>query len=975
MKLRMRKLLAFMIVLCITLPFCITTSFAAVDDYSIQHWNVMLVIDDTKSMYNQTDKNGVRYEAIDSFIDTLWNKGDYVGVILFRANNWNDSSEEDMRRGLVVDTWKNGTVALENNKTNLKKQILKTDIPTDNFTDLGTALYTAEKHLEKACAENGLPGAIYVLTDGFINLSYNTPMAKARENLETAIAGIKENNYVFCGAFLNGANEQHNELRDTVTRANSYVDGDLILGRYYFEIDAAEDIPYTMDKFMELLGFYMPEGEKISSSCDKFFNIPGTGAAELNIRFRTENSTKMPDMNVTIIRPNGSKLSSDEIKAIYSFSDSYVLYKIHEPDAGTWTIHVELPANNTVQLSYDRIFNTYIEAAIKTTPEPEQIHSNMTVTVQGFLSKHGELITDKDSYLGYDCKLVLTEELTGTQYEYPIIPDSNDEYILELPLDQYMKCSAKITFACNEFYADSDEQVWDLTNRQPTCSEIAPMELTCSILEDPIYTIDMDDYIDDLEDGKNLSISLQGVTCNNDGVTLQNKTISIDPLKAGSGTISVRVSDSQGAFQDVDIPVNVFVSKIEAVMETSPSPETLRANKTVKVEAYLTDEGNKLKDFTLYKGYECSLHLRNNETDEISKYPIEVNDNNTYLFDFEGKPIDFYGIYEAQVQFSHGINTILTPIQNWDLHNRQPACQDREPIELKYFYINTPIKPFYKQSIESIDIKNRYSDEEDRQDQLSLSVSTEGFDSSAVKLEGNEILIQNLKAIDSGVIIVTVTDTQGAKNSFKIPITCKDYTVPILIAVGIILLIILILILLAIRKRNSYYPKGTCTLEFDVTDDNDKDVTLNVNLTPPGNGTKRKTNLYAMLSSDMMMQAGSVRAACDAENIEFSTVERYINNISADLKKVEVSCVVGKQKDLGKIGKVCIADGKKKEVLFNNASTIRPGGHAMAFGYYLHSNSGIDDDYNIDNPYSSDDTNYDSGYSSYSSYSDDEDDF
>ena len=1194
MKKRLKILTVLFVIVSLILPLFSNNVMAETDEYTIQHWNIMFVIDDTKSMYNRTDPNGLRYEAINCFIDTLWNKGDYVGVILFRANNTNSDSEKDMQSGLVVDTWKNGAVAIENNKTNLKKQVTNVNPPSDNFSDVGTALFAAEQRIESACTQNGLPGAIFLLTDGGIDMSYNRTMTKANEYLENAITAIKEKGIILCGTYMNTTGEQSNELRDVVTRANSFVDGDLILGRYYFEIDTALDISYTMDKFMELLGFYMPKNEIISSSCEREFNIPGTGAEELNIRFHTLYGEKKPNLNVEIIRPNGTKLSDDEIKAIYSFGDTYVLYKIHQPDAGTWKLKISLPDNNKVPVTFDRIFNIFIEACMETVPVADLLHSNMNVSVQGFLSKRGEIITDKDSYLGYRCELKLTEEQTGKQYTYPIEADRNNEYRIDLPLDTYENLMAKISFSCNEFSADSDEQSWILANRVPTMDEIDTISLSCSILENEEYSLDLEQYFNDIEDGKNLEFIVDSTTCNNTGIKLAGSMLTIDPLSAGSGIVTVKAFDSQKAFASADIEIDVFNSPIETVLNTTPELGSFFVNKYVDVEVFMTDNGEKLTNTQLYNGYECKFVIKDVDTGEIREVPLEMDGNGEYHFrqtldetyygtfevsasfqndnytiesesqvwdlknnapkhesssaeqdavslkcsileneeysldlepffndiedgrnlrlaldgttcnsdgirlagniltidplaagsgtvtvkaydsqgaftsaeitvDVFNSPIEaamntipelgkffvnnkdesanvdvevyltdngekltntklydgyessllikdinteeakefplemnengefhfnqrlddsYYGTFEVSASFSNDQNTIVSESQTWNLENNAPECERYLEAEkvTNWGYISF-LHSIYNNLITGkkevmADLTGKYEDKEDDVKALKVSISeVKGFDSSAVELDENEgqtIRVVAPHKIKSGDIIVKITDTQGASNSITIPVECPDYSIPVLIGTVVLALIIIIIIILGIKKHNSYYPRGTCRLEFDVTDENDRDVTLHVNLTPPGNGIKNKTNLYEMLMTDMTKQSGSVRAACESENVEFTAVESLISGIASDLKNIAVSFVVGKTKEKGKIGKVKVKAGKTSTVLFNSAVKVTPGGHAMSFAYDLNESSPYNDDgdYQTDD-YSSSDSYDDTDYNDYSSSDDD----
>lgn len=1151
----------YLVIICMLMAFLPQTSFA---DSNAQHWNIMIVVDGTAA-FHSSDPDGLRIEAISSFLDTLWNRGDYVGAIvsqvLYTGNNakYNDA--------IRLDTWKDGAIELAGNKQNLKSQInryatsAKDEFNTDR--DLASAILLAEERIEEACASNGLPGAIFVVANGVSNQS-GTNKTKYENNKANAINLIKSNGHKIGAVYMNTTDQRQTELRDIVTSANGLLPGDLEVANYYYEISSPEKFGTAFDGFLKVLGISVPETKDIFvKTGTSNFSIPGTGVEELNFRFRTTDGSEIPSgARIDISRPGGKELTRDEMNSIESVGvideKTYKNYKITSPEGGDWTVKVTLPDNCGTPVEFHRIYNTYIEAGMNVTPAAADLRANSTATVNAFLIKDGAELNDTQAYLGYKCKIVLTDRETGEGKVYEVPQGKSGEFTTDISLDYYGKYSAKAVFYCDEFFTASEPELWDLTNRTPSIDAPAVRTYDCSIISNDKQTIDCSEYVSDDEDSVLSYFISDTTTFNIDALSIDGSQITIDPYRTASGEtetgiISVRAVDSQGTFSILDIPVTINVADIRAVMETDPVNEKLHANSNVNISCFFTENGAKITDAGAYNDYACRIVLTDDATGEQKVYAAPQLNDGTFATDIS---LDYYGSYTACAELYSSEFSALSEPQLWNLTNRIPEisapglqtidcsifnnekqsidcslyAKDAEDLELTYrlnsdatsfsmdalsmdgslliidpyratdgqtetgnisiraedsqgtaSILNIPVminvaevkgvleteptidklhaklengitvysylaengsriedklydgykcylvirdaetqEVIDKKELEKDDSGNRsvkvfiddykvfeaytyfedeyaipsplqtwdltnrapvcrdYGEEtysplfvkyvtellgytyelpvsdfvDDVEDDLSsLKIWVDNVSDDMVSItEDNQFIKINPDVFKGGDIVVKVKDTGGDVSEFVIPYLLQDWTQWVLIGAGVLLLIIIIIIICAIKKKNSIFPRGKCKVEFELFDENDNEKTLNIELSPPGNGFPRKTNLYNMISTDMRRDGGSMRQECDSAKLAFREAERFIEDLGAELKKVEVSCVNSRQKGVGKVGKVKVAFGKDSTVLYNGSKKVLPGGKAFTISYY----NSVKTDFGYDSGYGSD---------------------
>lgn len=541
-------------------------------------WNIMLVIDASRSLTlgagskKPTDETGLRFEAVDSFIDTIQNGGNYVGAIVFTAYEGSDATDENMRKGVYYNSWENGPVELNNNQSTLKNSIRDASVKAQRAlratnsgeTDIGTAILVAEESLEAAAAQNGLPCAMFVFTDGSNELNHTYTQNASESNMARAESMMQANGTRMCGVLLNSNNNVNPaELRDVVARANGIANGSLSLGNYFIEITDPISCSEATDLFMELLGFSLAgdDGEIISSSCDKTFRVPGVGVEEANIRIQSGNGQAIPDsVDVSITQPDGTVIAGGNAAAICSTSagKNYRIYKLTAPMPGEWKVHIEIPEDLTVSIKYNPIFSIYIAADYETSVPYDQLHANMTTEITAYLELNGNRVFDPNSYSGYDCTFVL-KSVDGTETEYPISQDGNGEYKLTLLLD-YGEYYAGVKFTCDQLEATSSmetEDFWDLKNHAPTSSN-ERFKVTYGLFDKNIKDYDLY-YLKDIEDGKNLTLTAESSEFDVSAVSFNAGTMTVNGKIVGAGVknMTVTATDSQCAQTQFNVQFSV----------------------------------------------------------------------------------------------------------------------------------------------------------------------------------------------------------------------------------------------------------------------------------------------------------------------------------------------------------------------------------------------------------------------------------
>ncbi len=232
----------------------------------------------------------------------------------------------------------------------------------------------------------------------------------------------------------------------------------------------------------------------------------------------------------------------------------------------------------------------------------------------------------------------------------------------------------------------------------------------------------------------------------------------------------------------------------------------------------------------------------------------------------------------------------------------------------------------------TVDISGCFDDIEDGKNLTIEMVSTDG-DETALTFADN-IITADLPHFGEGEMIFRATDSQGASCEFNVCLYPKNLTIRYAIIAAVIVAAVLAAIIIYSHSRR--VPDGECQIEFTY----DRQETR-LHLLPPGSDAPRKTNLGTMVRMDLDKESGFIRRDCRANGVSFSDMQNFLDNLAADLKKVSVSAVNGKD-GKKKVAKVRVKFGKQSHLLYNTTCTMNFGDIIITLGYYPADDSGDD---------------------------------
>lgn len=546
-----------------------------------KRYNIMLVIDGSGSLESKsigTDPDGMRYDLIDDLFGVLEDNGHNIGAIVFSGNKTVLTEDADMEKGILLNT---GILSLDTpapdgspTKDYVASAVRNTTVDnTKNCqTDIGTALLVAQRELQEAQKKNGLESLVFLFTDGCTAITYSNVLEKSLENLNTATREMAENDIRLFGAFLNKDGKMDSsEMIGIVCAANNIRENSEEFAQSFVEIQDASSAHSAINTLMQFLGYIDLDTEYkvIYDNLTDTFEIPGIGVEEMNIRLYTVDGENLPDLEVKIIRPDGTEISGSELNAMCRSSRTIRVYKLVKPMSGTWTLNVTVPEGNEVGYVYAPVISLYIDSMVQIDPAPEELHVNSDASFTALLVKEGTVITDPAAYRGYDCTLEIVDKRTGDVKSYAFQPDENNTFLEKVLLEAYGTFDARVIFTCGKIEVISPYQTYVLKNNPPTTTGTETFKYKYGPFLKDAATIDLTQYFEDLEDGDDLQITILDDDCNADAYELDEAELQIDIPAIGDGSIELQVTDSQGESAELKLVIkttNITIWYILAII-------------------------------------------------------------------------------------------------------------------------------------------------------------------------------------------------------------------------------------------------------------------------------------------------------------------------------------------------------------------------------------------------------------------------
>ena len=512
---------------------------------SVNRYNVMLVIDGSGSLTQTsapTDPTGLRYDSLKLFLGLLTNSGNNVGAIVFNQDLMLNS-------GLQALTGQTQKLALA-------QQIEDAGVGGD--TDIGGALLTAVQTLQGKTAENGLPSAIVLLSDGNTDLPSATDAEKAQsaDDEEKAIQLAAGDNIPVYGIWLNANNSGSADEMQNIT---SRTGGD------YEEVKAASDLTAAFERFYTLINNTSelpvgPDTFDASGSADLTFTVPSFGVEEVNIIMKSEQVSA-----IRVTQPDATEMSSGDLAANTISTREYQMLKLVSPQAGTWTLHIEGTPGAPIDISM--LCNSTLSAALSIPNLQDAYKIGATQEFDCTVTDSAKGALTNDDYQKLTATLCLIDSKTQQQTETPMVFDGSG-FTADATFGAEGAFYAYAVVSAEGLSVTTEKVLVTVGNLPPQTSVTSIYEtVKTGLFHSGKWSRSLSGLFSDPE-GEALSYTLLHVDSPDGVVTMQNDTLSVNCNGQGRVKFTIAAQDPKGATSSIEVMLiekNVTVPTIAAI--------------------------------------------------------------------------------------------------------------------------------------------------------------------------------------------------------------------------------------------------------------------------------------------------------------------------------------------------------------------------------------------------------------------------
>lgn len=376
--------LALSIVLSILQAGLFFDTARAAQNAANNRFNVVIVSDASGSMLS-TDPEGLRFEAINQFINLLAEQGNLLGAVSF-ADNINateeltkvDSSESKQK---IADTLKN--------------------TPAKGDTNIGEALQKAVTMLDEA-GDKDLPSIILFLSDGNTDLKDKKDMENSLNMKADAIQAAREKDIAIYSVCLNANKKADVSEMEQISQAT---------GGEFREVGSASDLQEVFNSFYNLIygtstTQLLDEAFDESGVLETKFNVPGLGVEEINIIIYGKVS------EVELFDAQGQKKDVSPMEY-----NTFTMIKSTDVSAGEWKLITKGTAGNHIKINM--VYNTNLEVELKTQALGKVTNPKDGVKFEAYLSS-GEIKADSSNIGGYEAELIVSDAYGKELDKFPM---------------------------------------------------------------------------------------------------------------------------------------------------------------------------------------------------------------------------------------------------------------------------------------------------------------------------------------------------------------------------------------------------------------------------------------------------------------------------------------------------------------------------------------------------------------------------
>ena len=376
--------LALSIVLSILQAGLFFNTARAEESSANNRFNVVIVSDASGSMLS-TDPEGLRFEAINQFINLLAEQGNLLGAVSF-ADNINateeltkvDSSEAKQK---IADTLKN--------------------TPAKGDTNIGEALQKAVSMLDEE-GDKDLPSIILFLSDGNTDLKDKKDMENSLNMKADAIQAAREKDIAIYSVCLNANKKADVSEMEQISQAT---------GGEFREVGSASDLQEVFNSFYNLIygtstTQLLDEAFDESGVLETKFNVPGLGVEEINIIIYGKVS------EVELFDAQGQKKDVSPMEY-----NTFTMIKSTDVSAGEWKLITKGTAGNHIKINM--VYNTNLEVELKTQALGKVTNPKDGVKFEAYLSS-GEIKADSSNIGGYEAELIVSDAYGKELDKFPM---------------------------------------------------------------------------------------------------------------------------------------------------------------------------------------------------------------------------------------------------------------------------------------------------------------------------------------------------------------------------------------------------------------------------------------------------------------------------------------------------------------------------------------------------------------------------
>lgn len=337
---------------------------------------------------------------------------------------------------------------------------------------------------------------------------------------------------------------------------------------------------------------------------------------------------------------------------------------------------------------------------------------------------------------------------------------------------------------------------------------------------------------------------------------------------------------------------------IDSQVESNPAPQDIHVNLTPDFTCLLSQAGTVITNPAAYMGYDCVLRIKNVSNGDTTEYKVQANTSGSLVCN---PTLDTYGTFEVTTVFTCGEIVVTSEPIVLDLTNRTPTSSYIPNQELTY--------GLFQPKTTELDLTMYFSDPEDGSN-LVFALDNTSCNTDGITLSGSNLTLIN-KAVGTGNIAISATDTQGASIVKTVYVETTNATVWYIIGIISVLILIAVIVILYMRHQHGYPANGTLSMTFDMMHQ-DRACKVNLELSVPGVSASSKTTLLKLITEALRDDNAQIQPGLYARD-----VMSFLLPFSSELSNIKLRADIKKQ-GKKKVGAVRASQGKRSTLLFNS---------------------------------------------------------